>query len=190
MPGTLRTGGDLRVCGSGRSLRLTGDDPDLGHRRPLPLGQRPAASRRPGPGGPCRCRKSCHPHLIWDSCSRDWPGSRSKCQLRPANPDPLAAAVRKIICVRQRSERLERLSRPVRVSNGSPAGSRRTRPAISDTCIGSSARQIAGSVRPKQPLSILRSAHRTAAPRAYPTGGSATLGNLLADGNRGSGGRS
>jgi hypothetical protein len=27
-------------------------------------------------------------------------------------------------------------------------------------------------------------------PRAYPTGGSATLGDLLADGNRGSGGRS
>jgi hypothetical protein len=38
---------------------------------------------------------------------------------------------------------------------------------ISGTRTGSPARQIAGSVCPKQPPGTLRSAHRTAAPRAF-----------------------
>ena len=53
-------------------------------------------------------------------------------------------------------------TRPVQASNGSPAGSRRTRPVILGTRTCSPARQIAGSVWPEQPPGARRSAHRTA----------------------------
>jgi len=51
--------------------------PDLGHRRLLGPGQRPAASRRPRARWSLLVPESCHPHLIWDSCSGTWPGRRA-----------------------------------------------------------------------------------------------------------------
>ena len=82
--------------------------------------------------------------------------------------------------------------RPVQASNGSPAGSRRTRPVILGTRTCSPARQIAGSVWPEQPPGTRPSAHRTAdlAPppqdcRSRSAVGRAQTHRAAADGRRG-----